>query len=59
MASYRIVRKSGSFNQYGPAPDVVLSTHRTESAALKAFDRVLGRAVLIAPNGQIINHRIV
>lgn len=52
---YRVVRKSTTFT----TPDRVLSQHRTIEAAQRAFDRVVGRAVLIGPDGSILNSRIV
>jgi hypothetical protein len=52
---FRVVRKSTTFT----APDRVLSQHRTIEAAQRAFDRVVGRAVLIGPDGSTLNHRIV
>ena len=55
---YRIVRKGAGFNQYGPTPDRVLSQHRTTEAAQRAFDRIVGHAVLLAPDGPVLNHRI-
>lgn len=51
---YCVVRKSAAIG----APDRLLSQHRTLEAAQRAFDRVVGRAVLIGPDG-ILNHRIV
>ena len=51
---YRVVRKSATIG----TPDRLLSQHRTLEAAQHAFDRVVGRAVLIGPDG-ILNHRIV
>ena len=54
-APYRIVRKALSFS----GSDVLLSAHRSEQAAQRAFDGVVGRAVLIGPNGDVLNHRIV
>jgi len=56
---YTIVRKGSGFTAYGPTPDVTLSRHRTEGAAQRAFDRVVGRAVLLSPEGKQLNHRIV
>lgn len=52
---YRVVRKSTTLGY----PDRVLSQHRTIEAAQRAFDRVVGRAVLIGPDGATLNHRIV
>lgn len=52
---YKIVRKSMHFG----SRDVVLSKHRTEEAAQKAFDRVVGHAVLLSPDGKVLNHRII
>ena len=52
---YRVVRKSTTLGY----PDRVLSQHRTIEAAQRAFDRVVGRAVLIGPDGSTLNHRIV
>lgn len=52
---YRVVRKSTTFT----TSDRVLSQHRTIEAAQRAFDRVLGPAVIIGPDGSILNHRIV
>lgn len=56
---YRVVRKGTTFTAYGMTPDRVLSQHRTLEAAQRAFDRVVGRAVLIGPDGSTLNHRIV
>ena len=56
---FRVVRKGTTFTTYGPTPDLVLSQHRTIEAAQRAFDRVVGRAVLIGPDGSTLNHRIV
>lgn len=52
---YKIVRKSLQFG----VKDRVLSQHRTEQAAQKAFDRVVGSAVLLSPDGKVLNHRII
>lgn len=52
---YRVVRKSCVVGR----EDQLLSQHRSIEAAQRAFDRVIGRAVLIGPDGSILNHRIV
>ena len=57
--TYKIIRKGTGWTQYGPDSDRVLSKHRTESAAQRAFDRIIGHAVLIGPDGTQLNHRIV
>lgn len=51
---YRIIRKSSGFT----TPDQQLSQHRTLDSARRAFARVNGPAVLIGPDGSIIDHRI-
>jgi hypothetical protein len=56
---YRVVRKGTTFTVHGPTPDKTISQHRTIEAAQRAFDRVLGPAVLIGPDGSNLNHRIV
>lgn len=56
---YRVVRKGTTFTAYGMTPDRVLSQHRTIEAAQRAFDRVVGKAELIGPDGTTLNHRIV
>ena len=57
--TYQIIRKGTGWSQYGPDPDRVLSRHKTEAAAQRAFDRLTGHAVLIGPDGSQLNHRIV
>jgi len=52
---FRVIRKSFVVGR----ADTVLSQHKTQDAAQRAFDRVLGRAVLVGPDGKILNHRIV
>lgn len=56
---YTVVRRGGGFTPYGPTPDVTLSRHRSEEAAQRAFDRVLGRAVLLSPEGKVLSSRSV
>ena len=59
--AYRIIRKGAGFNAYGPTPDSILSTHRTERAARAAFDRLpiaAGCAALIDGKGQTIIYRL-
>jgi hypothetical protein len=57
--AYKIVRKGTTFTAYGMTPDTVLSKHKTENAARKAFDKVIGHAVLIGPDGKTLDHRII
>ena len=52
---FRVIRRSCVIGR----PDTVLSQHKTQDAAQRAFDRVLGRAVLVGPDGTVLNHRIV
>jgi hypothetical protein len=56
---YKIVRKGTTFTAYGMTPDTVLSKHKTLDAAEKAFDKVVGRAVLLSPDGKKLNDRII
>ena len=56
---YKIVRKGTTFTAYGMTPDAVLSKHKTLDAAEKAFDKVVGRAVLLSPDGKKLNDRII
>lgn len=52
---YKIVRRSSVVGR----SDTLLSQHRSLEAAQRAFDRIVGRAVLLGPDGKILNHRIV
>ena len=55
---YQVIVKGSSFASYGPTPDRVISSHCSESAALKAFDRYVGNAALIDPWGITLASRI-
>jgi len=52
---FQIIRKSVTIGRQ----DQLLSRHRSLAAAQRAFDRVLGHAVLIGPGGVVLNHRLV
>jgi hypothetical protein len=59
--AYKIIRKGSAFTAYGPTPDSILSTHRTERAARAAFDRLpiaAGCAALIDGKGETIVYRL-
>jgi hypothetical protein len=59
--AYQIIRKGSAFTAYGPTPNRVLSTHRTERAARAAFDRLpiaAGCAALVDGKGQTIVYRL-
>jgi hypothetical protein len=59
--AYQIIRKASGFNAYGPTPSAILSTHRTERAALAAFDRLpiaAGCAAVIDGKGQTLVYRL-
>jgi hypothetical protein len=56
---FQVIRKGTGWTQFGPTPDTILSSHTTLSAAQKAFDKVLGAAILKDPSGATVNHRIV
>ncbi len=56
---YKIVRKGTTFTAYGFTPDTVLSKHKTLEQAQKAFDKVVGYAVLLSPDGKKLNDRII
>jgi hypothetical protein len=59
--AFQIIRKGSTFSAYGPAPDAILSTHRTERGARAAFDRLpigVGSAALIDGKGQTLVYRL-
>jgi hypothetical protein len=59
--AYQIICNGSAFNAYGPTPNDILSTHRTERAARAAFDRLpiaAGCAALIDGKGQTIVYRL-
>ena len=55
---YKVIRKGSAFNSYGPTPDQLISTHRSESAALKGFERCTGQAIVVDPQGVTIASRM-
>lgn len=56
---FQIILQGTGWNQYGPTPDIILSSHNILSAAEKAFDKILGPAILKDPSGEIVARRIV
>ena len=56
---FKIVRKGTTFTAMGPTTDVVLSKHKDADKARKAFDKVMGRAVLLDADGKVIDSKIV
>jgi len=56
---YKIVRKGTTFTAYGMTPDTVLSKHKTLESAQKAFDKIVGCAILLSPKGEKLNDRII
>ncbi len=56
---YKIVRNGFTFTAYGMTPDTVLSKHKTLEQAQKAFDKVIGYATLLSPDGKKLDHKIV
>lgn len=56
---YKIVRNGTTFTAYGFTPDTVLSKHKTLEQAQKAFDKVIGHAVLLSPDGKKLDYKIV
>ena len=55
---YKIIRKGTTFTARGFTPDVVLSKHKNGKSAYKAFEKVIGRAVLLHPDGTVIDSKI-
>jgi hypothetical protein len=45
---YKLLCKGSGFTSLGPTPDRIISTHRSERAALAAFEKYKGPAVIKA-----------
>ena len=56
---YKIIRKGTTFTAYGFTPDTVLSKHKTLEQAQKAFDKVVGYATLLSPDGTKLDNKLV
>lgn len=56
---YQVIQRAQSFTAYGFTPDKVLSKHKTLEQAEKAFNKVLGRAVIVDKNGKTIGHKFI
>ena len=57
--TYSIFSKSQCFTPKGLSPDRSVSEHKTLKQAQKAFDKVIGRAVLMSPDGHVLDSKII